>query len=193
MSVQAVDAVRSAIGAFGSRPDPRLAVVEPWPPRQRAAAALLASVLGQDLTIAGLSRLLREIRGFLDERSLAATPADWSDLEKFSARAGWLRDWSHREALAGWILSASDFLRTHGVPKEWPGKFAPAELVRTLASEIPWMGARSAHRIKAWRLCRWLGRGEIGPGWPDRVSLRVPHPAVERPFRILSVLPGQWE
>jgi hypothetical protein len=170
--------------------------MEPWPVSERPAAALLASVLGQDLTIAGLARLLRELHANLGAKSLAATSADWSLLEKFSSRTGWLQDWPHREAMAGWILATSDFLRVHGIPQTWPQHFSPQTLVRTLASELPWMGARSSHRIKAWRLCRWLGRGEVGEVQEGaatfRAALRVPHAAVERSLKTISALPSGW-
>jgi len=183
----------AALRAFGSRPDPRLAVLDPWSARERPAAALLASVLGQDLTIAGLARLLREIHADLGG-VLAATSGDWTDLEKFSARATWLQDWPHREALPGWILATSDFLRVHGAPETWLLRFDPPTLVKTLAAELPWMGARSPHRIKAWRLCRWLGRGEIGESdaMDFRAALKVPHAAVERPLKAISALPSGW-
>ena len=187
---------RAALRAFGSRPDPRLSVLEPWPISERPSAALLASVLGQDLTIAGLARLLRELRAALGGTSLAATAADWPLLEKFSQRSTWLQDWPHRDAMAGWILATSDFLRTHGAPETWAMRSDPAQLVRTLAAQLPWMGARSPHRIKAWRLVRWLGRGEVG-GTPAqdgafRAGLRVPHSAVERPLKAISALPAGW-
>jgi len=192
----ASETVRGACRAFGSRPDPRLVALDPFPSRDRPAGALLASILGQDLTFAGVARLLRELCDGLGVRVLAASPADWSDLEKFAARAGWLRDWAHREAMPGWILSAGDFTRSHGGPETWPDTFDPEVLVRTLASELPWMGARSSHRIKAWRLCRWLGRGEVGGSGADagdfRRKLRVPHSAVERPLKTVSVLPSAW-
>ena len=189
----------AALRAFGSRPDPRLAVLDPWPVSERPSAALLASVLGQDLTIAGLARLLREIHANLGD-ALAATSADWPLLEKFSARATWLQDWPHRESMPGWILAASDFLRVHGAPETWLLGFDPPTLVRTLASELPWMGARSSHRVKAWRLCRWLGRGEVGEPQVGamegtevfRAALRVPHAAVERPLKAISALPPGW-
>ncbi|GEM_PF-1174469 len=188
--------VGGAFRAFGSRPDPRLAALDPFPPRDRPSGALLLSILGQDLTFAGAARLLRELGDHLGDRVLAASPADWSDLEKFAARAGWLRDWPHREAMPGWILSGGDFLRSHGRPESWPGTFDPEVLVRTLASELPWMGARSSHRIKAWRLCRWIGRGEAGGSGAGagafRIKLRVPHSAVERPLKTVSVLPSGW-
>ena len=188
--------VQGAVRAFGSRPDPRLGALDPFPSRDRPSGALLLSILGQDLTFAGAARLLRELGETLGGRVLAASPADWSDLEKFSAGAGWLRDWPHREAMPGWILSSGDFLRSHGTPESWPDAFEPEVLVRTLASELPWMGARSSHRIKAWRLCRWIGRGEVA-GSVDaagdfRRRLRVPHSAVERPLKTVSVLPSAW-
>jgi len=187
---------RAALRAFGSRPDPRLSVVEPWTAAQRPSAALLASVLGQDLTIAGLARLLRDLRQDLGEKALAATSEDWSRLEAFSAKSSWLQDWPHREAMAGWILATSDFLRVHGAPETWPTRFEPATLVRTLAVELPWMGSRSPHRIKAWRLARWLGRAELGVSAIDgagfRTGLRVPFSAVERPLKAISALPAGW-
>ena len=186
----------AALRAFGPRPDPRLAVLDPWPASERPGAALLASVLGQDLTIAGLARLLRELHADLGGKSLEATSADWPHVEGFSARSTWLRDWPHRDALAGWILASSDFLRVHGAPETWPRRFDPPTLVRTLATELPWMGARSSHRVKAWRLCRWLGRGEVGrlqEGTESfRAALRVPHAAVERPLKAMSALPPGW-
>jgi hypothetical protein len=193
----AVEAVRGACRAFGSRPDSRLEALDPFAPPDRPAGALLLSILAQDLTFAGAARLLRELHGRLGDRVLSASPSDWSELEGFAARAGWLRDWPHREAMPGWILSAGDFVRSHGPPERWPESFEPEVLVRTLASELPWMGARSSHRIKAWRLCRWLGRAETGgPGGgsePFRRGLRVPHAAVERPLKTVSVLPPGWE
>lgn len=195
MSSTSAPLLRAALRAFAARPDPRLAVLEPWPGSERPAAALLASVLGQDLTVAGLARLLRELRADLGGGSLAATAADWTSLERFAARRAWLQDWAHLEALPGWILAASDFLRVHGAPGTWTTRFDPTTLVRTLASELPWMGARSSHRIKAWRLCRWLGRGEVDGAEENRafrLALRVPHAAVERPMKAISVLPSGW-
>lgn len=186
--------VSDAIRAFGSKPDPRLSALEPWPLRERASAALLASVVGQDLTIAGTVRLLRELHHDLGDLALGAQPGDWAALEEFSRRA-WLKDWAHRDALPGWIQATADFLRVHGPAAEWPDRFEPAGLVRTLASQLPWMGAKSAHRIKAWRLARWIGRGECEARASDgfRRSLRIPHSAVERPLKAMSVLPAGWE
>lgn len=188
--------VRAACRAFGSRPDARLAALDAFAPGDRPSGALLLSILAQDLTFAGAARLLRELRESLGDRVLCAGPSDWSDLERYAARAGWLLDWPHREAIPGWVLSAGDFVRSHGRPERWTGSFEPESLVRTLASELPWMGARSSHRIKAWRLCRWLGRAETegctGGSDAFRCGLRVPHAAVERPLKTVSVLPSDW-
>ena len=187
-------AVSDALAAFGTKPDPRLAALEPWPKDDRASAALLASVVGQDLTIAGTVRLLKEMHEELGGLGLGAQPSDWARLEWFSRRA-WLKDWAHREALPGWILATSDFLRVHGEASGWPARFDPHALVRTLAAELPWMGAKSSHRIKAWRFSRWIGRGECASETTDgfRQGLRIPHPAVERPLKALSVLPSGWD
>jgi hypothetical protein len=186
--------IAAALEMFGRRPDPRLAALAGWEPARRPAAALLASAVGQDLTVGGATRLVREMRTELGAAALEATPADWPSLVRFSRRA-WLADWAHREALPGWILAVSDFLRSHGDPARWPVRGEPIAWVRLLAAEVPWMGARSAHRVKAWRLVRWIGRGELGtesdPGF--RASLRIPHPAVERPLGALSILPPGWE
>jgi hypothetical protein len=193
VSARAAEIVRKAVAAFGDRPDPRLSVLSPWSGRDRPAAALLASVLGQDLTVAGLARLLREADESLGASLLSATNSDWKALGRFASGRTWLRDWAHRDALAGWMLASADFLRVHGDPAGWPGNVPPSEQVRRMALELPWMGARSAHRIKAWRLCRWLWRGEIGPGTGDPAGLRVPHPSVERPLKALSLLPAGWD
>lgn len=181
---------------FASRKDPRCAVWEgfavPWQPR----VALLATVLGQDLTIAGLVRLVTELRREVgDSAILGMEPCAREHLQRACAQRTWLVDWPHRASLDGWIRAALDFLQVHGGPESWFQRFdSPTELVRTLAAELPWMGASSPSRIKAWRLARWLVRGEVGEGWGSaRAGLRTPVAVLERPLGALGWRPSGWD
>jgi len=164
-------------------------------PAFQPRAALLATVLGQDLTIAGLARLLRELRTSLGEDGLLGLSArPRGALGKACGACTWLVDWPHRSSLDGWIRASLDFMGSHGDPVGWKDRFEePKDLVGALAMEIPWMGSGSPSRIKGWRLARWLVRGEVGPGWARAVErLRTPIRAVERPLASLGWLPPGW-
>lgn len=173
-------------------PDPRLSVL----PSPDPGTALLACVLGQDLTIAALRRLLVDLSSRLGPSLLRAWEVPWDELSR-RCDLPWLAHWPHRDPLPGWVTATGDFLRVHGDPAGWEHRFVrPSELVRALAREIPWMGRRSPTRVKAWRFARWLARGELGlPGWSaaSREALPPPWPVLERPARSLSLLPAGWE
>lgn len=181
--------------AFEGVRDPRIQVLDVLPESVRPSGALLATVLGQDMKLGGLARLLRELHRRLGDRLLSLETKDWGELER-ACRFPWLGEWPHKESLAGWVLSVSDYLRAHGPLERWTVPEAgPRELVFTLARELPWMGSRSPSKIKGWRLVRWLARGELGTvPWSDasRDRLVVPAAAVERPLRALGWLPGGW-
>ncbi|MBK8801355.1 MAG: hypothetical protein IPN71_04735 [Fibrobacteres bacterium] len=181
---------------FASRKDPRLAVWEGFPQELGPRAALLATVLGQDLTVAGLARLLLELRRSLGAgRLLGSEPCSTQDLTRACRERVWLVDWPHRASLDGWVLATMDFLRVHGEPALWQERFeSPTNLVGTLAMEIPWMGAGSPSRVKGWRLARWLVRGEVGTGWEKgRDELKVPIATLERPLGALGWKPAGWD
>lgn len=186
---------RGLADAFAGARDPRIGVLEGFPVGERFAGALLATVLGQDMKIGSLGRLLLELRRRLGDRLFALETSDWMALER-ACRIPWLAEWPHREALAGWVLAVSDFLRVHGPVQSWPMPAeGPRELVHTLARELPWMGSRSPYKVKGWRLLRWLVRGELGEAVWDRSArarLVVPVAAVERPLRSLGWLPADW-
>lgn len=183
------------VDVFGAIADPRIAVLDPLPESAKASGALLASVLGQDIGMGALSRLLRELDKRLGDRLLAVSGSDWMELER-ACKFAYLAEWPHKDALAGWVLSVSDFLRSHGGAGNWITEFAtPAALVGAMARELPWMGSRSPSKIKGWRLARWLVRNEIpAAGWrfQDRRTLVLPAAAVERPLRALGWLPAGW-
>ena len=187
--------LRGIEDAFGAVVDPRLSVLDPIPESVRTSAALLATVLGQDIGLGALARLLRELDRRLGDRLLAVSASEWGELEK-ACRMGFLAEWPHKDSLAGWVLSVSDFLRSHGGPSNWKKEFgAPAEMVGAWARELPWMGSRSPSKVKGWRLARWLVRHELpGTGWnaSDRTALVLPVVAVERPLRSLGWLPSGW-
>jgi len=182
--------------AFESLRDPRMIVLDGLPESVRPSGALLATVLGQDMKVGSLARLLRELHRRLGDRLLAQETRDWVALDR-ACRIPWLAEWPHKESLPGWVLSVSDFLRAHGPLEEWAvPENSPRELVFTMARELPWMGSRSPYKIKGWRLLRWLARGELGmPMWEARMrgQLVVPVAAVERPLRTLGWLPGGWQ
>jgi len=181
--------------AFGGVRDPRLSVLDALPESVKPSAALLATVLGQDIGIGALAKLLRELSARLGDRLVAVGSSDWAELER-ACRFGFLAEWPHKDALAGWVLSVSDFLRAHGQIPSWVTEFVePSLLVETMARELPWMGSRSPSKVKGWRLARWVVRGELGDfGWDPsrRTDLVLPVAAVERPLRTLGWLPGGW-
>lgn len=190
--VQALAACRSA---FRDRTDPRFSAWAGFSDAGGSRAALLASVLGQDLTIQGLARLLRELREELGEdRLLGHESCPNGALARACQRRHWLSEWPHRSSLDGWVRAAMDFTRVHGDPSRWQERFSePRDLVGALAMEIPWMGSGSPSRVKAWRLARWLVRGEIGPGWTTgRESLKIPVRVLERPLAALGWTPSGW-
>lgn len=181
--------------AFEGVGDPRIQVLEALPESVRLPGALLATVLGQDMKVGSLARLLGELHRRLGDRLVSLGTGDWAELEK-ACRISWLGEWPHKESLAGWVLSVSDFLRNHGPVEQWTVPAGgPRELVFAMARELPWMGSRSPSKIKGWRLVRWLARGELGTEpWCDvsREGLMLPVAAVERPLRALGWLPGGW-
>jgi hypothetical protein len=180
---------------FGDVRDPRLAVLDALPESVKPSAALLATVLGQDIGVGALAKLLRELSHRLGDRLLSLGSQDWTELER-ACKMGFLAEWPHKDALAGWVLSVSDFLRAHGQIPSWrTGFVGPTELVEAMARELPWMGSRSPSKVKGWRLARWVVRGELGNmGWSEtaREALVLPVAAVERPLRSLGWLPGGW-
>lgn len=182
--------------SFAQVRDPRIRVLEALPESVRMSGALLATVLGQDMKVGSLARLLRELHHRLGDRLLVQETGDWTALER-ACRFAWLAEWPHQESLAGWVLSVSDFLRAHGPVEKWTlPEGGPRELVFAMARELPWMGSRSPYKIKGWRLLRWLGRGELGVStWGDLglAGLVLPVGAVERPLRTLGWLPGGWQ
>lgn len=179
-------------------PDPRLRawtslVERTGDPRY----ALLAASLSQDLTIPAVERLLRELDATLGPALLEPWTLRQESLDKI-CRLPWLHAWPHRDALAGWITAAGDFLRDHGPAQGWKTLWPePRDFVRTLALRIPWMGRKSTERVKGWRLARWLVRGEgLGePLWPEssRAALRLPYPVLATPLGWFSNLPPGWE
>lgn len=191
-----VDSLRDLVAAFAEARDPRIAVLSALPESDRPTGALLATVLGQDIGIGVLARLVRELHARLGERLLSVEVSDWARLER-ACRFPWLAEWPHRDSLAGWVLAVSDFLRAHGAADAWESNFsAPAEFVGRMARELPWMGSRSPSRIKGWRLARWMARGECGAAaWrrDARRELTLPAAAVERGLKTLSLLPAGWE
>jgi len=181
--------------SFGSVRDPRLAVLDALPESVKPSAALLATVLGQDIGVGALAKLLRELHARLGDKLVSVGSQDWSELER-ACRFGFLAEWPHKDSLAGWVLSVSDFLRAHGQIPSWVTEFdEPALLVETMARELPWMGSRSPSKVKGWRLARWVVRGELDDAaWSReaRAGLVLPVAAVERPLRTLGWLPGGW-
>lgn len=159
--------------------------------------ALLAGCLGQDLSLAGAARLLRD----LEVRLGASLLAPWTLRQESLAdacRLDWLREWPHGNDLPGWIAAVGDLLREHPDPQAWHGIWGdPRDLVRTLALRIPWMGRKSTERVKAWRIARWLVRGEglDAPLWPAeaRRKLVVPHPVLAAPLGWFGLLPPSWD
>lgn len=189
------DRLEGLAEAFATVRDPRIRVLDDLPDSVRMSGALLATVLGQDMKVGSLARLLRELHLRLGDRLLEQGTGDWAALER-ACRIPWLAEWPHKDALAGWVLSVSDFLRSHGPVEGWTmPRGGPRELVFAMARELPWMGSRSPYKIKGWRLVRWLARGELGAPLWNGVSqdrLVVPAAAVERPLRTLGWLPGGW-
>lgn len=189
------DLLKGLSQAFSEVRDPRVDVLAGIPDSIRLPGALLATVLGQDMKIGSLAKLLSELHSRMGDRLLRIETGDWDELQRAS-RFGWLAEWPHRESLAGWILSVSDFLRAHGSPENWlAAPTRPGEIVESMARELPWMGSRSPSKVKGWRLVRWLVRGELGGaiGEPaERRSLKLPVAAVERPLRTLGWLPTGW-
>jgi hypothetical protein len=189
------DGIARLVRAFDGVGDPRIQVLEALPESVRSSGALLATVLGQDMKIGSLARVLRELHRRLGDRLLSLGTGDWGELEK-ACRIPWLAEWPHKDSLAGWVLSVSDFLRVHGPVERWGGDDgSPRDLVWAMARELPWMGMRSPSKVKGWRLVRWLARGELGAepwreAWRER--LVVPVAAVERPLRAMGWLPGGW-
>ena len=187
------DGLRDLRQAFAGVRDPRLAVLDPLPESLRPSGALLATVLGQDIGMGSLARLMRELQARLGDDLLGVPAANWTRLER-ATKFAWLAEWPHKESLPGWILSVSDFYRCHGPVEGWKGRFeTPEQLIETMARELPWMGSRSPSKVKGWRLARWLVRAELAEvGWSeaDRDRLVMPAAAVERPLRTLGWLPG---
>lgn len=190
------DSLRDLVAAFAEAGDPRIGVLSVLPDSDRPTGALLATVLGQDIGIGVLARLVRELHARLGGRLLSAGISDWDELER-ACRFPWLAEWPHKDALAGWVLAVSDFLRTHGRADAWEAGFpGPKAFVAQMARELPWMGSRSPSRTKGWRLARWTVRGECGAsGWnrDARRELTLPVAAVERGLKTLSLLPAGWE
>lgn len=190
------DPLRELVAAFAQARDPRIGVLSALPESDRPTGALLATVLGQDIGIGVLARLVRELHARLGERLLSAGISDWGELQR-ACRFPWLAEWPHKDALAGWVLAVSDFLRAHGRAEAWEANLSgPGEFVGRMARELPWMGSRSPSRTKGWRLARWMVRGECGAAeWNRgaRRELTIPVAAVERGLKILSLLPTGWE
>ena len=190
------ESLRRLVEEFSGLADARLAPVLELPESVRASGGLLVSVLGQDIGTGSLARLVRELHARLGADLFSLSASGWSELER-AVRFPWLAEWPHRDVLGGWLLSVSDFLRAHGAVESWETEFGatPRRLVDTLASELPWMGSRSPSRVKAWRLARWVARGECAsPPWSGqaRASLVVPAPAGERGLKTLGFLPPGW-
>lgn len=189
------------LGAFLDRldatPDPRLYAWTDSSGTGDPKLALLAGCIAQDLTIAATARLLRELR----ERLGPALLSPWTlrqDILASSCQLPWLSQWPHRDSLPGWITATGDLLREHPDPSLWSRQWpAPRDFVRTLALRIPWMGRKSADRVKGWRLARWLVRGEglQAPLWPGeaRASLRLPSPVLSTPLGWFHLLPPAWD
>jgi len=177
--------------------DPRL---QAWSPPDRTGdprLALLATCVGQDLTVSGAARLLRELQGILGDALLQPWRIRGDALEA-ACRLPWLHAWPHRDHLAGWILAVGDVLRDHPDPAAWASTWPrPRDFVRTLALGLPWMGRKSTDRVKGWRLARWLVRGEglSSPLWPAevRAELRVPSPVLATPLGWFHSLPPGWD
>lgn len=175
---------RIAIWAIGSDgPDPRL--------------ALLAGCLLQDLEIPAAVRLVHDLRMRLGDTLLEPWTIRVESLESACALP-WLAAWPHRASLAGWISALGDILREHPDPSVWSTTWEdPRDLVRLLASRVPWMGRKSSDRVKGWRIARWLVRGEglAAPLWPSeaRTLLVVPSPVVATPLGWFGLLPPSWE
>lgn len=193
---KAGDSLRELVAAFAAAGDPRIGVLSVLPDSDRPTGALLATVLGQDIGIGVLARLVRELHARLGASLLSVGISDWPQLER-ACRFPWLAEWPHKDSLAGWVLAVSDFLRTHGMAGSWETSFCgPKAFVAQMARELPWMGSRSPSRIKGWRLARWTVRGECGAsGWSReaRRELTLPVAAVERGLKTLSLLPAGWE
>ncbi|MCB9496951.1 MAG: hypothetical protein H6686_08730 [Fibrobacteria bacterium] len=176
--------------------DPR---IEAWAshPSRSPQLALLAATLGQDLTPPALARLLRDLHAVLGPDLIQPWRRPMDDVRRACALP-WLAAWPHAPLLAGWVVACGDFLRAHPDPSAWSENWPrPTDFVREIAQRIPWMGRRSPERVKAWRLARWLVRGEglEAPLWPGSSlqSLRIPHPVVATPLGWLGLLPAGWE
>lgn len=196
-----VASLSSALAEFlrlqESVPDPRLHVwARPESPGD-ARLAVLASCIGQDLTIPAAARLVRE----LAERLGPDLLAPWrlrSESLGAACRLPWLSAWPHREHLPGWVSAVGDLLREHPEPARWASTWPrPRDFVRTLALGLPWMGRKSPDRVKAWRLVRWLVRGEglATPLWPEPAiaELQVPPPVLATPLGWFERLPPGWD
>lgn len=177
--------------------DPRLAI---WsdpasPPDPRLA--LLAGCILQDLEVPAAARLVRDLRSRLGDALLEPWTLRVESLER-ACSLPWLSAWPHRASLGGWVSAVGDLLREHPDPSRWHEAWAdPRDLVRLLASRIPWMGRKSSDRVKGWRIARWLVRGEglETPLWPAeaRAGLVVPSPVVSVPLGWFGLLPPSWE
>lgn len=191
-------ALRDFAGLQSHLPDPRLRAWSSLAQRTGDARyALLAASLSQDLAIPAVERLLRELDATLGPALLEPWTLRQESLNKI-CRLPWLGAWPHRDALAGWITAAGDFLRDRGPARGWKDLWPePRDFVRELAGRIPWMGRKSTERVKGWRLARWLVRGEglPEPLWPlaSRSALRLPHPVLATPLGWFSSLPPGWE
>lgn len=178
-------------------PDPRIRIwcdaSAPADPR----LALLSGCILQDLEIAAAHRLIRDLRSRLGDALLEPWTMRVESLERACALP-WLSAWPHRASLGGWICAVGDLLREHPDPSRWHETWNdPRDLVRLLATRIPWMGRKSSDRVKGWRIARWLVRseGQDAPLWPleARARLVVPSPVVSVPLGWFGLLPPSWE
>ena len=131
---EVVDSLRDLVAAFAEARDPRIGVLSALPESDRSTGALLATVLGQDIGIGVLARLVRELHARLGDRLLSVEVSDWARLER-ACRFAWLAEWPHKDSLAGWVLAVSDFLRAHGAsplrPPTTGGRARPGHSRRT--------------------------------------------------------------
>lgn len=159
--------------------------------------AVLVGCIAQDLSLPAVARLVHDLDARLGPALLEPWTLRHEGIEA-ACRMPWLSEWPHRDSLAGWIVAVGDLLREHPDPALWCAIWPdPRDLVRLLAARIPWMGRKSAERVKAWRVARWLVRGEglPRPLWPEaaKASLVLPHPVAATPLGWFRLLPPAWE